>query len=283
MFCALLGTLAGNLVLTLGAVGGCYIGGGIVPGLGSFFTSSHFRDRFEDKGRFADYLSRVPTYVIRSKLPAFVGLATAFSCAGTEVGSGIAAGRCRPACPDSRPHSVSLSTSSVWGESDHENRAPVPVLALAACGGGGGQTPTANTARHRRAQRNRSCGRHCQQRRRADRRAGRRARADCADCDRADRCRSTAAACGRDPLRTDVRVHAAWHLLRSAGHSDVAVRSHAGARWHPAAAVQDGRNAIGMASRDADEHGLEQRDGAGDGLLTHGRGWHAAGGGAWRA
>ncbi|HKQ14585.1 MAG TPA: glucokinase [Steroidobacteraceae bacterium] len=82
MFCAMLGTLAGNLVLTLGAVGGCYIGGGIVPGLGSFFTSSHFRDRFEDKGRFADYLRRVPTYVIRSKLPAFVGLATAFDTRG---------------------------------------------------------------------------------------------------------------------------------------------------------------------------------------------------------
>jgi len=82
MFCAMLGTLAGNLVLTLGAVGGCYIGGGIVPELGSFFTSSHFRDRFEDKGRFADYLARVPTYVIRSKLPAFVGLATAFDTPG---------------------------------------------------------------------------------------------------------------------------------------------------------------------------------------------------------
>ena len=82
IFCALLGTLAGNLVLTLGATGGCYIGGGIVPGLGSFFTSSHFRNRFEEKGRFADYLSRVPTYVIRSELPAFVGLATAFTAPG---------------------------------------------------------------------------------------------------------------------------------------------------------------------------------------------------------
>jgi glucokinase len=82
IFCALLGTLAGNLVLTLGATGGCYIGGGIVPSLGSFFTSSHFRNRFEDKGRFADYLSRVPTYVIRSELPAFVGLATAFTAPG---------------------------------------------------------------------------------------------------------------------------------------------------------------------------------------------------------
>ena len=82
MFCALLGTLAGSLVLTLGAVGGCYIGGGIVPGLGRTFASSHFRDRFEDKGRYADYLSRVPTYVIRSELPAFVGLATAFTAPG---------------------------------------------------------------------------------------------------------------------------------------------------------------------------------------------------------
>ena len=62
MFCALLGTMAGNLVLTLGAVGGAYIGGGIVPQLGQLFTSSPFRDRFEDKGRYADYLSRVPTY-----------------------------------------------------------------------------------------------------------------------------------------------------------------------------------------------------------------------------
>jgi glucokinase len=82
MFCAMLGTLAGNLVLTLGATGGCYIGGGIVPSLGSFFASSHFRDRFEDKGRFADYLARVPTKVIRTELPAFIGLATAFSSPG---------------------------------------------------------------------------------------------------------------------------------------------------------------------------------------------------------
>jgi len=78
MFCGLLGTMAGNLVLTIGAVGGLYIGGGIVPQLGSFFASSSFRDRFEDKGRFADYLADVPTYVIRTELPAFVGLARAF-------------------------------------------------------------------------------------------------------------------------------------------------------------------------------------------------------------
>lgn len=78
MFCALLGTMSGNLVLTLGAVGGLYIGGGIVPQLGSFFANSSFRDRFEDKGRYTDYLADVPIYVIRTELPAFIGLARAF-------------------------------------------------------------------------------------------------------------------------------------------------------------------------------------------------------------
>jgi glucokinase len=78
MFCSLLGTVASNLVLTLGALGGAYIGGGIVPGLGAFFESSPFRSRFEDKGRYAQYLAAVPTFVIQSKLPAFVGLANAF-------------------------------------------------------------------------------------------------------------------------------------------------------------------------------------------------------------
>jgi glucokinase len=85
IFCALLGTLAGNLALTLGALGGVYIGGGIVPTLGPLFASSHFRDRFEEKGRKADYLARVPTYVIRTELPAFIGLARAFSEPGPRL------------------------------------------------------------------------------------------------------------------------------------------------------------------------------------------------------
>lgn len=78
MFCGLLGTVAGNLALTLGALGGVYIGGGIIPDLGRAFATSPFRDRFEDKGRYTNYLAAIPTWVIRSKLPAFVGLANAF-------------------------------------------------------------------------------------------------------------------------------------------------------------------------------------------------------------
>jgi glucokinase len=85
IFCGLLGTMAGNLVLSLGALGGAYIGGGIVPSLGRLFTSSPFRDRFEDKGRYADYLSRVPTYIIRAELPALIGLHLAFTEPGPRL------------------------------------------------------------------------------------------------------------------------------------------------------------------------------------------------------
>jgi len=85
MFCALLGTLGGNLVLTLGAVGGLYIGGGVVPHLGRLFATSHFRDRFEDKGRYGEYLAAVPVYVIHSPLPAFIGLIHSFSEPGPRL------------------------------------------------------------------------------------------------------------------------------------------------------------------------------------------------------
>jgi len=77
MFCAMLGSVAGDLALTLGARGGVYIAGGIVPRLGAAFAHSDFRARFEAKGRFRAYLAAVPTYVITRPLPAFVGLAQA--------------------------------------------------------------------------------------------------------------------------------------------------------------------------------------------------------------
>jgi glucokinase len=74
MFAAMLGTVAGNLALTVGAFGGVYIGGGIVPRLGEDFDRSAFRERFEAKGRFRDYLAGIPTYVVTHALPAFLGL-----------------------------------------------------------------------------------------------------------------------------------------------------------------------------------------------------------------
>jgi glucokinase len=75
MFCAMLGTVAGNLALTLGARGGIYIAGGIVPKLGHIFAETAFRTRFEAKGRFRSYLTEIPTYVIVRPLPALLGAA----------------------------------------------------------------------------------------------------------------------------------------------------------------------------------------------------------------
>lgn len=77
LFCSFLGNVAGNLALTLGARGGVYIGGGIVPRLGPWFDRSAFRRRFEDKGRFRPYLAGIPTYVVQAEHPALLGAARA--------------------------------------------------------------------------------------------------------------------------------------------------------------------------------------------------------------
>ena len=79
MFCAMLGTVAGNLALTLGAQGGIYIAGGIVPRLGRRFAESGFRERFEAKGRMRPYLAAIPTYVVTHPLLAFLGCAAALA------------------------------------------------------------------------------------------------------------------------------------------------------------------------------------------------------------
>ncbi len=75
MFCAMLGSFAGDLSLTLGSSGGVYVGGGIVPRLGKFFAQSDFRRRFESKGRVSDELVTVPTYVIQDPYPGLLGAA----------------------------------------------------------------------------------------------------------------------------------------------------------------------------------------------------------------
>tara|TARA_R110002110_G_scaffold70800_2_gene189522 strand:- start:11192 stop:12211 length:1020 start_codon:yes stop_codon:yes gene_type:complete len=81
LFCGWLGAVAGNLALTIGARGGIYIGGGIVPGwlaaAPGLFDESLFRARFEAKGRFRSYLEQIPVFVIRRADPALLGLARA--------------------------------------------------------------------------------------------------------------------------------------------------------------------------------------------------------------
>lgn len=78
-FCGMLGSAAGNLAVTLGATGGIYIGGGIVPRMGAWFASSPFRERFEAKGRFSNFVAHIPTYVITTPNPAFQGVSAILS------------------------------------------------------------------------------------------------------------------------------------------------------------------------------------------------------------
>lgn len=73
-FCALLGSLAGNVALTFGARGGVYIAGGIAPRIVGFMAQSKFRKRFEAKGRLKTYVEAIPSQVIMHPAAAFIGL-----------------------------------------------------------------------------------------------------------------------------------------------------------------------------------------------------------------
>jgi glucokinase len=87
-FCAMLGTAAGNLAVTLGALGGVFVGGGIVPRLGAWFDTSPFRARFEDKGRFSDWLRAIPTYVVTAEDATFEGVSAILAAQLRERGEG---------------------------------------------------------------------------------------------------------------------------------------------------------------------------------------------------
>jgi glucokinase len=75
LFTRWLGGFAGNLALTLGAQGGVYIAGGIVPAWGERFPQAEFRAGFEDKPPYADWLRAIPSYVVTHPQPGLLGLA----------------------------------------------------------------------------------------------------------------------------------------------------------------------------------------------------------------
>jgi len=74
MFLAMLATTAGNLALSVGAHGGVYLAGGILPAMRERLERSAFRTRFEAKGRYRDYLAAIPVYLITHPTPALSGL-----------------------------------------------------------------------------------------------------------------------------------------------------------------------------------------------------------------
>ena len=116
-FCAMLGTAASNLAVTFGAMSGVYIGGGIVPRLGTYFDRSPFRARFEDKGRFTDYVKGIPTYVITAEHATFTGV------------SAILAAQLRSLKTDQGSALLSQIQRSLEGLSPAERRVADHVLA----------------------------------------------------------------------------------------------------------------------------------------------------------
>ncbi|KAA1174914.1 glucokinase [Marinobacter salinexigens] len=84
-FCEILGRTVGNSALTLGATGGVYLCGGILPNILDFFLKSRFRQGFEDKGRMRPIMERTPVFVVTDRFTGLRGAAVALGSAVGEV------------------------------------------------------------------------------------------------------------------------------------------------------------------------------------------------------
>jgi glucokinase len=78
-FFAMLGTFAGNVALSTGARGGVFIAGGIAQKLEDSLVKSMFRERFEAKGRYQNYMAGIATRLITAPHCALVGAAQAMN------------------------------------------------------------------------------------------------------------------------------------------------------------------------------------------------------------
>ena len=75
-FCAILGSVAGDVALVIGARDGVMLAGGILPAIGDFFAASDFRARFAAKGRFESYMKAIPTRLIVNDDAGLLGAAS---------------------------------------------------------------------------------------------------------------------------------------------------------------------------------------------------------------
>lgn len=76
-FCELLGRAASNAALTVGAQGGVYIAGGIIPRFPEFFAESGFRQAFEANDKMIGYVKAMPTYLVTAENPGLIGACAA--------------------------------------------------------------------------------------------------------------------------------------------------------------------------------------------------------------
>jgi glucokinase len=77
MFCAVFGSVAGDIALAHGARGGVFIAGGVAQKMERHLVAGPFRQRFESKGRLEYYVKPIPTQLIMSEDVAFLGAARA--------------------------------------------------------------------------------------------------------------------------------------------------------------------------------------------------------------
>jgi len=76
MFCGLMGSVVGDLVLLYGAQGGAYLAGGILPQIKPHLLGSSFVERFLDKGAMRPVLARVPVRLIEHAQIGVLGAAS---------------------------------------------------------------------------------------------------------------------------------------------------------------------------------------------------------------
>lgn len=76
-FCRFLGRVAGNNVLTLGARGGVYIVGGVIPRFAELFLNSGFAASFADKGCMSGYFAGVPVWLVTAEFSGLLGAGVA--------------------------------------------------------------------------------------------------------------------------------------------------------------------------------------------------------------
>jgi glucokinase len=77
LFARILGSVAGDIALVLGARGGVFVAGGVSPRLLVGKAASAFRTRFEAKGDFSAYVAAIPTGLVAHPNPGLLGAARA--------------------------------------------------------------------------------------------------------------------------------------------------------------------------------------------------------------
>ena len=78
LFCSWLGAVTGDLALALGARGGVFLGGGILPRIADFLIESEFQQSFTTKDQMSHYLKDLPVQLVTKGNSALIGAAAWF-------------------------------------------------------------------------------------------------------------------------------------------------------------------------------------------------------------